>query len=165
MSPTDPRPTTGRAALFLLAGLCALTAGAVCASTADNASSPQTVIETRRATFKKMGAAMKAIVEQLKSDAPDSARMVAAAQVISAGAEELPRWFPAGTGPEAGVETDALPYIWQERAKFDSLVNRLLPESKTMVAAISGKDLAAIKAQVKAVSEVCSTCHHSFRAD
>jgi cytochrome c556 len=158
-------PMTRRAALLALAALCVLTAGNAGASDPKSSQSPQALIETRQATFKKMGAAMKAIVEQLKSDAPDNAKMVAAAQVISAGAEQLPRWFPAGSGAEAGIDTDALPYIWKDRAKFESLANRLIPESKNMAAALSGKDLAAVRTQVKALAEVCSTCHHSFRAD
>ncbi len=153
------------ATLLALAGLCVLTGGSPGAAASEEPASPQAVIETRRASFKKMGAAMKGIVEQLKTDAPDNARLVTAAQVISSGAEELLHWFPAGSGTEAGIETDALPYIWKDRAKFESIANRLLPESKTLAAAISGKDLAAIRTQVKVVAEVCSSCHHSFRAD
>ncbi len=126
-------PVTSRSALLALAlaGFCALSAASAGAAAPEDAASPQAVIETRQASLKKMGAAMKAIVEQLKSDAPDNARMAAAVQVISTGAEALPRWFPAGSGAEAGIETDALPYIWKDRAKFESLANRLVPETKT----------------------------------
>jgi cytochrome c556 len=154
-----------RGALLALAGLLTLSAGSAGASDPESASSPRILIETRQAGFKKMGAAMKAIVAQLKSDAPDTAQMSAAAQVIASGAETALHWFPPGSGAEAGADTDALPYIWQERAKFDTLANRLIAESKTLTTAMSGKDLAAIKSQVKSTSEVCSTCHHSFRAD
>ena len=160
-------PVTSRSALLALAlaGFCALSAASAGAAAPEDAASPQAVIETRQASLKKMGAAMKAIVEQLKSEAPDNARMAAAVQVISTGAEALPRWFPAGSGAEAGIETDALPYIWKDRAKFESLANRLVPETKNLAAALSGKDLTAIRAQVKVVGEICSSCHHSFRAD
>jgi cytochrome c556 len=148
-----------------LAVLWALAAGSAGASDPDDSPSPQTVIETRQAGFKKMGAAMKAIIEQLKSDAPDNARMAAAAHVISSGAETQLRWFPTGSGAEAGVETDALPHIWKDRAKFDSIANQLIPASKTLAAAVSGSDPAAIRAQAKVVADICSTCHRSFRAD
>jgi cytochrome c556 len=133
------------------------------ASDPETASTPQATIETRQAGFKKMGAAMKLIVTQLKSDAPDSAQIATATQVIRSGAEAALHWFPAGSGPEAGSDTDALPYIWQERAKFDALANRLAAESKTL--ASSATDLAALRSQVKVVGEVCSSCHRSFRAD
>jgi cytochrome c556 len=135
------------------------------AGASDAAPSPQPVIETRQQGFKKMGAAMKAIVEQLRSATPDNAKMAAAAQVIASGSQEALQWFPAGTGPDAGVETDALAFIWQDRAKFDSLADKLLPETKALVAATSGTDVPAIRTQVKVVADICSTCHKSFRAD
>jgi cytochrome c556 len=149
----------------VIASLLALAAEAADIAESGNSSSPRAVIETRKAGLKKMGAAMKTIVDQLKTAAPDKAKMSTAAQVISSQSEELPHWFPAGSGTEAGVETDALPYIWKDRAKFDSIAHRLAPESKTLAATITGNDLAAIKTQVKALSDVCSTCHRSFRAD
>lgn len=150
--------------------LCLTAAGALVAASAEasdpaDAQSPQAIIETRQAGFKKMGGAMKAIVEQLKSDSPDKAKMAAAAQVISAGAEAQVRWFPAGSGAEAGVDTDALPNIWKDREKFDSLSTKLIPETRNLAAAMAGTDLAAIRMQVKAVADVCSSCHRSYRAD
>jgi cytochrome c556 len=165
MSFTRARRTMSRSTLLALAVLGTLAVGNAGASDPAESPSPQTVIETRQAGFKKMGAAMKAIVEQLKSDAPDNARMAAAAQVISSGAETQLRWFPAGSGAEAGVETDALPHIWKDRAKFDSIANQLIPAAKTLATAMSGNDLAAIRAQVKIVADTCATCHRSFRAD
>lgn len=151
--------------LLAVASLFALGYASAGASDPASASSLKTLIETRKASLKKMGAAMKTIVDQLKTDAPDHVKMTAAAEVISVYAQELPRWFPDGSGSEAGVETDALPYIWKDRVKFDSLANRLAPESKNLTTAIANNDPAALKVQVKVVSELCSTCHHSFRAD
>jgi cytochrome c556 len=152
-------------ALLALANIWGLTAGKVEVAVAEESPSPQVVIETRRGIFKKMGAGMKLIVAQLKTDAPDSARMAAAAQFISLHAEEIPHWFPAGSGKEAGIETDALPYIWKDRAKFDSIANQLVPESKRLVDVIAGNDIDTTRAQVKVVGDVCGACHKSFRAD
>ena len=108
---------------------------------------------------------MKALTEQLKSAAPDAAKMAAAAQAIGTGAEAQLQWFPAGSGPEAGAETDALPHIWKDREKFDSLANKLIPETKALTAAIASNDVPAIRTQLKTVADVCSSCHRSFRAD
>lgn len=127
--------------------------------------SPQDVIDARQSGFKKMGAAMKAISEQLKTDAPDLTKLTAAAQAIDVGTKAQPAWFPAGSGPESGVETDALPHIWKDTQKFTALSGQLATESGHLTAAIATKDLAAIRTQFKALSEVCSTCHKSFRAD
>jgi cytochrome c556 len=164
MSSTHKKLHTYRT-LLTLAGLSVLTVCSDSAIAAEDSPSVHNIIESRQAGLKKMGAAMKAIVGQLKSGAPDSAKMAAAAQAISAGAQQQHNWFPAGSGPESGLETDALPYIWQNRAKFDSIISQLMTESKNLTTVISGNDPAAIGAQVKTVGNVCGDCHHSFRAD
>lgn len=152
-----------RAALLAIACACALTAGSATAS--EPQTSTQLIIETRQQNFKKMGAAMKAIVEQLKSDTPDSPKMAAAADVISSGAGQVLRWFPDGSGPDSGIETDALSHVWKDRTKFESIARQLDAESKKLAVAMSGADLAAVKVQAKAVGDACSACHRSFRAD
>jgi len=165
MSFVHPMPLLRHAALLALASFCALTARSAGASDPVTKASPAATIETRQQGFKKIGKAMKTIVDQLKTDAPNTATMTAAAEAISSGAPQVIQWFPAGSGPEAGVETDALPYIWKDRAKFDSTADRLVAESKKLSAVLAGTDLAAVRAQANAVGEVCSSCHHSFRAD
>ena len=150
---------------FLLLCLWLFGPATAIADSPGDAASPRAVVEARRATLKKMGAALKAIVEQLKTEVPDTARMTTAAQFISSNAPQLAGWFPAGTGPDSGVDTDALPYIWKERGKFDSLAERLVTESKTLTTTLGAADLGAIKTQAKVVAEACATCHHSFRAD
>ena len=165
MSFTQPIRIKQRTTLSALAGLCALTTWSNVAMTAEESTSPETIIETRKAGLKKMGAAMKVLGTQLKSGAPDNASMVAAAQTISAGAQQQSRWFPVGSGPESGIDTDALPNIWTDRAKFDATINQLVAESKNLTTVVSGNDPKTISAQVKVVGNVCGACHHSFRAD
>jgi cytochrome c556 len=123
------------------------------------------VIEARHVGFKKMGAAMKEIGAQLKTDAPDLPKMTAAAQAIDAGAKQQPNWFPPGSGPESGAETDALPHIWKDTSKFSTLSGELATEAGNLSSALASKDVAAIRTQFKVLSDVCSTCHKSFRAD
>src|SRR3954471_17988189 len=97
------------------AGLATLGAGIVRADDSAVPAQPD-IVQTRQSGFKKMGAAMKVITEQLKSDTPDLPKISAAAQAIGTGAREQPSWFPTGSGPESGVETDALPHIWEDVA-------------------------------------------------
>jgi cytochrome c556 len=152
----------------MLLALAATTLAAVTLASASETAgpaSPGAVIEIRQQGFKKMGAAMKALNEQLKIGAPDPARVTAAIEAISAGAQAQSEWFPAGSGPESGAETDALAHIWKDRAKFDSLATRLVAESKSLAAAAAANDAAALRAQAKVVADTCSTCHRSFRAD
>ena len=128
-------------------------------------SSAAAVIETRQAGFKKMGAALKALGDQVKLATPDTAVLARAAAAIAAGAEAQRDWFPAGSGPGSGSETDALPGIWTDRARFDDLALKLAAESKSLVERVGSSDAAAIAAQVKTVGAACSACHKSFRAD
>jgi cytochrome c556 len=131
----------------------------------DELVTPQAAIDTRRAGFKRMGAAMKALSEQLRNDAPEAPKLVAASQAIMTGAGEVPHWFPAGTDNSSGLDTDALPNIWKDRGKFDSLASQLVTETKTLAATATGGDLTMIRSQTRTVESVCKTCHSSFRAD
>jgi cytochrome c556 len=146
------------------AGLCLL--GSISGmALADEPASAQATVDTRRAGLKKMGAAMKALSEQLRTDAPDTAKLVATSQVIMAGAAQVPTWFPAGTDNGTGLDTDALPYIWKDRGKFDALATQLVAESRTLAAAATAGNLAAVRSQTTTVQSVCKSCHSSFRAD
>ena len=149
---------------LLAASLAVLVVGASVASESSD-TSMRAAIEARQAGFKKMGAAMKSIAAELKTEAPDLAKMTGAAQAIALGAKDQPAWFPAGSGPESGVETDALAHIWKDGAKFAALTHQLSAESGNFTTALASKDLAAVRTQFKALADVCSTCHKSFRAD
>ncbi len=146
----------------------ALFAGLVFAQTvlfAAQSMAAPAVIAERKEGFKAMGVAMKTINAELKKESPDAAAMTATAAKLVAAAEKIPNWFPVGSGPEAGVETDALPYIWKAKDKFDQTSNKLILDTKALAAATSGADVAAIKKQLITVKDTCSSCHESFRAD
>ncbi len=151
--------------LTLLAAPAAALASASLLTAAPAAPNPKAAIAARQAGYKKMGAAMKAINDQLKTDAPAKAVMLAAAQTIAATAKEQPRLFPAGSGPAAGVATDALPAIWTARATFDGQMTKLIAESGKLVAVINGGNIDAIRVQAKATGGTCAACHKQFRAD
>jgi len=127
--------------------------------------SPQSAITVRQAGFKKMGAAMKALNEQLKSGAPAKGPVAAYAQTIAATAREQGRLFPAGSGPTAGIKTDALANIWTDRATFDAQMTKLVAETGKLAAVTGGNDMDAIRAQAKTTGAVCAGCHRQFRAD
>ena len=147
------------------AALAAIVPALAMAATPAAAPSPQAAIAARQAGYKKMGAAMKALNEQLKSDAPAKAVMVSAARTIAVTAPDQPKLFPAGSGASAGVPTDALPAIWTDRATFDAKMASLIAESAKLLTVANGGDLAAIRAQAKATGATCSGCHRQFRAD
>lgn len=151
----QPRSRTIAAALALVvAGIGTI---AVAASPADT-------IAARQANFKKMGGAMKVIKDQLAGGA-DKAKMADAAKTIAAVARAQIPMFPKGTGPGAGVKTDALPAIWTDRATFDGHAKKLIAEADRLVVATGTGNAAAIGAQFKAVGSTCGACHKQFRAD
>ncbi|MFT4047721.1 MAG: cytochrome c [Solimonas sp.] len=138
-------------------------AGAARIATAGESLAPAAAVDARQKGFKQMGAAMKHLNEQLGNAGPDPAALQADAAAIAENAAALPGWFPDGSGAAAGFKTDALDYVWQNRAKFDSLAGQLLAESRKLADGIG--DPSAARAQVKVVGQTCKACHMSFRAD
>lgn len=128
------------------------------------AASPADTIAARQANFKKMGGAMKVIKDELAGGA-DKAKMVGAARTIAAMARAQGPLFPKGTGPGAGVKTDALPAIWTDRVTFDGHARKLIAEADKLVAVAGSGNAAAVGAQFKAVGGTCGGCHKAFRAD
>ncbi|WP_067734815.1 c-type cytochrome [Novosphingobium naphthalenivorans] len=155
--------TRSKIAALTALGLAAaaMAGGATLAVAAPSAS---TTIATRKANFKKMGAAMKALKGEL-SGTPDKAKVLEAAKTIAATGRVQGQLFPAGTGPSSGVETDALPAIWTNRAAFDADMTKLVTEADKLVAAANTGNAAAMQAQFKAVGGTCGSCHKQFRAD
>ncbi len=125
----------------------------------------QDIIDARQEGFKDMGAAMKTLRDELKSGNPDSAAITSAATELSVLAEKLPHWFPAGSGPESGLETDARAYIWENKEKFDAISNELMVESKALVSLASSGDKSALQKKLGTLRDNCSSCHDSFRVD
>ena len=60
-------------------------------------------------------------------------------------------------------KTRALPTVFSDTGKFKELSERLQSETHKLVTVSKGKDEAATKAQIGAVSKACSACHDDFR--
>jgi cytochrome c556 len=80
--------------LLLLSVLTAVTASAALASPLQQA------IAARQAGYKEVGKSMRAAKQAL--DEGDVAAVRGPANQIAALSSEAPRWFPAGSGPQAG---------------------------------------------------------------
>jgi len=143
-----------------IALILAMTAGGAVAAT-----SAEKAIALRQAGYKQIGAAFKTVNEELKKAAPDTKLIAKEARMIHGHSLSIPRWFPAGSGPEAGVKTRAKPDIWAEPAKFAAATKTLQTESQKLRTVANTGDVEAIKLQVKAVGAACGGCHKPFRAD
>lgn len=152
--------TISLAALGMSAALVAVT------STLAVAASPAaTAVTTRQANFKKMGAAMKVLKDQISSGTISKAQAVAAAKTLAATGRAQAGLFPNGSGASAGVKTDALPAVWSNRAAFDGQMKAFIAQADKMVVAANTGNVDAVTAQFKAVGGTCASCHKQFRAD
>ncbi|MDP5029125.1 MAG: cytochrome c [Paraglaciecola sp.] len=130
-----------------------------------NATDASSTIETRQQNFKEMGKAMKTINQQLKSGAPDLSVIQQHAGVLADHAQVLPDWFPAGTGQETGLDTDALAEIWSQADKFADKAEGFKQSSQALLNTAEKGDIAALMGGLVGVKDSCSACHKSFRAD
>ena len=62
-----------------------------------------------------------------------------------------------------GEKSRALPAIWQQKAKFDELAQRLQSETAKLGEVARKTHEAGVKQQYAAVGKVCGACHEGFR--
>lgn len=142
--------------------IAALVAAGVSA-TAAWAATPAQIISARQTNFKQMGRAFKAINDQLKQSVPDIATIRANAQILAQSSGQIQSGFPRSTGPEAGVQTAALPLIWQRGRDFQSHANQLVTATRNLQRVAPGNDIYAIKAAVAGVGGACKGCHDTYK--
>jgi cytochrome c556 len=142
-------------------GAVAALAGVAAASVA--AADAMSVIQARQTHFKEIGKASKAMSEQLKSPTPSVAVIQSAAKQIDSLAPQVPSWFPAGSGPGAGVKTQAKADIWAKPDEFKHDALAFANAAHKLNAVAAGGDLTAIRTQVQALGQTCKSCHEAFR--
>lgn len=141
-----------------------LTARTSVAGSSTSATHAARWIEIRQEGFNKLGWASKAINDQLKRTSPDLQRVTAAARSIAQLSPDVVHWFPAGSGPESGADTSALPRIWTERARFDSLARQMSTEAGRLASLLPASNIETIRTQFKSLRDICSTCHRAYLA-
>ena len=137
---------------------------AALAAAAAQTRAPTDTIRARQAHYKQMGAALKGINEQLRGGTPSLPTIRRGSHLIASNAVQLLRWFPRGTGVEAGVPTRARPEIWSDDAGFRLAGADLLVAARNLEAAARSGDLARIRAAAPPVARACSHCHDAYRA-
>jgi cytochrome c556 len=80
-------------------------------------------------------------------------------------AARIPALFPEGSGPQAGIETLALPTIWQRRAAFDDAARTLGERAGELLRLAQANDEAGFRREwATFVNETCIACHRQFGA-
>jgi len=152
--------------LAALAATASLAAGTSLA--ADTGPAPATpggkAVLARQAHYKELNAAFAGLNAELRKDSPDKALVAADAGKMKALATDLPSWFPKGSGPEAGVKTQAKAEIWTDAAGFAAAVTKLQAETAKLQDLAAAGDLDATKAQARATAGACKACHDAYRA-
>ena len=131
----------------------------------DNGRTVAEQIEFRQDQFKTFGASFKTVNDQLNSGSPDIAEIQSATAAVLAASEGMADWFPAGTGPAAGVKTEALAIIWEEPGDFQQKVSDAQAAIAAFNAVAQGGDLAAIPAAFRNTGGTCKACHDKYRLD
>ena len=148
---------------------CILLGIVICAGAsfvaADEELDPQPVIEGRQSALRDIGAAFKAISDELKKSAPSLPLIRQSARQIDDLAKQQQFWFPPGTGPESDIETAAKPVIWQQPAQFKAGQAVFGEQAAKLVTVAAGDDTGAIKAQWQALGKTCKGCHDKFREE
>jgi cytochrome c556 len=121
-------------------------------------------LKDRQTHMKGLGAATKAISDQFHSGAPNPAVIKAEAAKIDSYAQELPTWFPKGSGPETGAKTEALALIWTDPSGFAGKAHALAVAAKNFDVAAQAGDQAALGAAGHDLGAACKGCHDTYRA-
>lgn len=147
----------------LMIAAAAVAAFGVAGADVAFAQSASDVIGQRQEKFKSFGAAMKAISDSLRSGSPDAAMIRTRAQYLAAQGPNIPGWFPKGSGPEAGVKTEALPVIWAQPADFRARAAAFTSAAQALEAAASSGNPGAIGKATQELGATCKGCHDNFR--
>jgi cytochrome c556 len=118
------------------------------------------VIEKRQKLMKSNSEAAKAIKAAVESK--DYATVETKAKTIMGNAEKIPDLFPKGS---TVGKTKAKAEIWEKADEFAKNPKKLSKAASELADAAKAKDDAAIGVKVKALGDVCSNCHKTFREE
>ena len=121
--------------------------------------------EAREEGFKSLGRNFKTIKDNMDAGNAASDAALAAIDEVEVLADDLPNWFPEGSAPETGTDTEALPAIWEEPDAFQAKVSDFQAAVTELGAAGESGDAAAISAAFGNVGKTCGSCHDDFRED
>lgn len=147
------------------AALVVMAAGSMSVFAADE---PANVTKYRQTFMKANSAHIGMIASIAKGEvsltdevAPNAAALAQMGEMMSANLQQL---FPEGTDKAAGLETAALPAIWEDWGKFEQVAVRFQEETAKLAEIAQGGDMAAIGQQLGVVGkEGCGACHETFR--
>lgn len=118
--------------------------------------------KARHDHYHQLGEAFKAVRDQSRSSSPDFAALQKSAQAVKDASVDQGKWFPKGSGPEAG-KTRALPEIWTKPADFEAAQKLFADSAPALLAAAQAGDIEAVRSSFRNVGKACKNCHDNFR--
>ena len=144
--------------------LASVAVAALCGAAYAQRPNAAATIQARQGNYKQMAAALKGIGDQLRSGSPDLAQIRPRAALLADRSVQVLRWFPRGTGAEAGVRTRAKPDIWSNHQGFMHAGATFVVAARDLNGAAQAGDLGRIRSALRGVQRACSGCHDTFRA-
>ena len=121
------------------------------------------LVEARQAAMMLSGVAVGSIKAAIDAgQAPASQRF--ATRALARWAHATPGMFPAGSGAEAGVRTNAKPEVWTDRAGFEARAAEYAAAADRLAELAAGEDAAAFSDQGAVVRATCQSCHDGYKA-
>ena len=118
------------------------------------------VVEQRQTLMKEMGAQTRPLWGMLRGQEPfDLAKVQSGLKVFVENPKKFVPLFPESS--KNAEKTEALPSIWENKAKFDSIAMKLSTDAQTALTTI--KDEATLKTELPKVLQNCGACHNDFR--
>jgi cytochrome c556 len=118
------------------------------------------VVEQRQGLMKEMAAQTRPIGGMMRGQEPfDLAKVQSGLKVFAENPKKAVALFPESS--KNAEKTEALTTIWENKAKFDSIMTKLGQDAQTAMASI--KDEATFKAEMPKVLQNCGACHNEFR--
>ena len=124
---------------------------------------PAGIVKGRQAAMMLSGVAMGAMKSAIDAGQPPASQRFNT-RALARWAHAVPGMFPAGTGAEAGVQTNAKPEVWSDRAGFEQKAAAYAAAADRLAELAAGEDAAAFAAQRTAVRQSCQSCHDVYKA-
>lgn len=125
---------------------------------------PEAVIEYRQSAMTMIGWNFSPMSAMVKGKIPFDAKEFAKhAERIAGLTPQVLEGFAKGS--DKGAQTDAKPDIWANFDDFQSKLNDLVNESKTMSEVAAGGDETKMKEQFKKLGGACKACHDKYKKE
>ena len=121
------------------------------------------VIKGRQGAMMLSGVAMASIKGAIDAGQPLASQRFST-RSLARWAHAVPGMFPAGSGPEAGVPSNARAEIWSDRAGFEARAADYAAAADRLAELAAGDDAAAFAGQWTAVRATCQACHDGYKA-